>query len=132
MPVILVAFIASLVVMGVLDGIWLSSTLSAIYKPGIGHLMAPRPRIVPAALFYLLYAAGVTYLIVMPGLQQGVASAVLKGAVLGLMAYATYDLTSLAVMRDWPLSMSVIDIVWGTVLTAVTSGAAVYITQKLG
>jgi uncharacterized membrane protein len=133
MRIIITAYIAVLVVMGVLDGAWLSFSVSRIYKPGIGQLMAAQPVAAAAIIFYLLYAAGVTYLITLPALAAGSAGiAALRGAVFGLVAYGTYDLTSLAIMRNWPVNVTVIDMIWGAILTGISAAAAVLITRKFG
>jgi uncharacterized membrane protein len=129
----LIAYIASLVVMAVMDGAWLSFATAKLYKPGIGHLMAANPVWPAAVLFYLMYAAGVTYLVVLPAVAGGGAGpALLRGAVLGLVAYGTYDLTSLAIMSGWPVYITVADMVWGAVLTGVTAAAATFVTGKFG
>jgi uncharacterized membrane protein len=127
-----IAYISALIVMGILDGAWISFALSKVYKPGIGHLMGDKPVASAAVAFYLLYAAGLTYLVTLPSLQNGVGFALSRGAVLGLIAYGTYDLTSLAIMRGWPASVTIIDMVWGTILTGVTAAAATWITGKFG
>ncbi len=133
MKIIAIAYIAVLVAMGVLDGAWLSFSVSRLYKPGIGHLMADQPVAWAAVLFYLLYAAGVTYLITLPALATGgPGSAAVRGAVLGVIAYGTYDLTSLAIMRGWPVNVTLIDMVWGGILTGVSATLAVVITRKFG
>jgi uncharacterized membrane protein len=129
---IIVAYLTSLLTMGVLDGAWLSFATSKLYKPGIGHLMADKPVIPAAILFYLLYAAGVTYLITLPALSTGPISALIRGAVFGLVAYGTYDLTSLAILNNWPVSVTVADMVWGAVLTGTTAAIATAVTQKFG
>jgi uncharacterized membrane protein len=128
----IIAYITSLVAMGVLDGAWLSFATSKLYKPGIGHLMADKPVIPAAILFYLLYAAGVTYLITLPALATGPATALIRGAVLGLIAYGTYDLTSLAIMNNWPTNVTIADMLWGTILTGATAAIATAVTQKFG
>jgi uncharacterized membrane protein len=130
MRIIITAYIAVLVVMGVLDGAWLSFSVSRIYKPGIGQLMAAQPVAAAAIIFYLLYAAGVTYLITLAAGSAGIAA--LRGAVFGLVAYGTYDLTSLAIMRNWPVNVTVIDMIWGAILTGISAAAAVLITRKFG
>jgi len=133
MRLVVVAYISLLAVMGVLDGAWLSFSVSRLYKPGIGHLMAEKPVASAALLFYLLYAAGVTYLITLPALAAGgVGSAALRGGVLGLIAYGTYDLTSQAIMRGWPWQVTAADMVWGMVLTGVASAVSVLITSRMG
>jgi uncharacterized membrane protein len=129
----IIAYFSGLIVMGVLDGAWLSFAVSRIYKPGIGQLMADKPVASAAIIFYLLYAAGVAYLITLPALAAGsLGSAATRGAVLGLIAYGTYDLTSLAIMRGWPASVTVIDMIWGAILTGVSAAAAYLITRKFG
>jgi len=128
-----IAYVTLLVVMGVMDGTWLGFSVSRLYKPGIGHLMADKPVASAALLFYLIYAAGVTYLITLPAVAAGGAgNALIRGGVLGLIAYGTYDLTSLAILRGWPVNVTVADMIWGTVLTGVSSAAAVLLTQKFG
>jgi uncharacterized membrane protein len=129
----IIAYFASLVVMAIMDGGWLSFATAKLYKPGIGHLMAANPVWPAAVIFYLMYAAGVTYLIVLPAVAGGGAgSALVRGAVLGLIAYGTYDLTSLAIMSGWPAYVTIADMVWGTVLTGVTAALATLATQKFG
>ena len=91
------------IVMLALDGLWLGVIAKNLYQQGMGHLMSPQPRLAFAALFYLLYPVGLLIFAVMPGLAEGsVARAAMLGALFGLFAYATYDLTNLAVVRDWP------------------------------
>jgi len=126
----IIAYITTLVVMGVLDGAWISFALNKIYKPGIGHLMTANPVVPAAVAFYLLYAAGVTYLIVLPA--TGAGSALVRGGVLGLIAYGTYDLTSLAIMNGWPAYVTIADMIWGTILTGVTAALATLAVQKFG
>jgi uncharacterized membrane protein len=128
----IVAYVSGLIVMGILDGAWLSYSIGVLYKPGIGHLMADKPNAVAALLFYLMYGAGVTYLITLPAVSAGWGFALTRGAVLGIVAYGTYDFTSLAVMRGWPVNVTVIDTIWGGILTAVTATAATLITQRFG
>jgi uncharacterized membrane protein len=129
----IIAYFSGLIAMAVLDGAWLSFATGAIYKPGIGPLMADKPVIPAAILFYLIYAAGVAYLITLPALAAGsLGSAITRGAVLGFIAYGTYDLTSLAILRGWPVNVTVIDMIWGAILTGASAGAAYLITSKFG
>ena len=128
----IVAYVSGLVVMVALDLCWLGLTARRLYKPGIGHLMADKPLLLPGVLFYLLFIAGLTYLVTVRSLRRGAGYAAVRGAVLGLTAYATYDLTAQAVLRDWPVSITVIDIVWGTVLTTITAAAATFLAGKFG
>ncbi len=129
----IIAYISGLVTMGVLDGAWLGFATSKLYKPGIGPLMADKPVISAAVLFYLIYAAGVAYLITLPGLAAGsLGSVFTRGAVLGFIAYGTYDLTSLAILRGWPVNVTIIDMVWGAILTGASAGAAYLMTRRFG
>jgi len=129
----IVAYLSGLISMAILDGAWLSFATGAIYKPGIGPLMADKPVIPAAIIFYLLYAAGVTYLITLPALAAGALPAALtRGAVLGFIAYGTYDLTSLAILRGWPVNVTIIDMIWGAILTGVSAGAAYLAARKFG
>lgn len=131
MKTLAIAYITVLVVMGIMDGAWLSFATSRLYKPGIGHLMGDKPVALAALIFYLLYAAGVTYLLTLPGLVTGnAANAALRGAVFGLVAYGTYDLTSLTIMRNWPLNVTIIDMLWGAIITAAAAGISVLVTAK--
>jgi uncharacterized membrane protein len=102
--------------------LWLGAIAKPIYQQAIGHLLAARPNVGVAVLFYLLYPVGVVIFAVSRqhmGSTWGVTLAM--GALFGFFAYATYDLTNLATLRDWPLRLSLIDIAWGTVVTAASA-----------
>lgn len=105
------AFLAFLAI----DFVWLNAIAPAFYAANIGHLMADKPNLVAAAVFYLLYIAGITGLAVVPSSTWRGAAA--RGAFLGLVAYGTFDLTAQAVFRDWPTLVTVADLAWGMVLT---------------
>lgn len=101
------------------DFVWLAYVARNLYFSQIGHLMREQPNLAVAAIFYVAFAAGVVYFAVAPAVEQGSAmTALVNGALLGFLAYATYDVTNYSTLRDWPLMVSVIDTVWGTVLTA--------------
>ncbi len=128
-----IGYLAVLVVMAVLDAVWLSTMVPAVYRPALAGLLRAAPAKVPAVLFYLLYAAGVLVLVVLPALAQGGwRQALWRGAAFGLVAYATYDLTNAATLRDWPAGITLLDMAWGTVLTAVTAAAATAVTRAAG
>lgn len=127
----LVCWAAALVVVVVLDLIWLRWAGPNFFRPAIGHLMAREVSILPAAVFYLLYAVGIAWFAVRPGDGLSPATALLNGAMLGLLCYATFDLTNHAIMRDWPLRMTLVDIAWGTFATALASGAAAWVTIRV-
>jgi len=116
-----------------LDFAWLSVATTGIYQRYLGDLLAKQPRLEVAAAFYLLYVVGIVALAVVPGLREGsVVGALWRGALLGLLAYATYDLTNLSTIRDWPWQVSVVDVVWGTTLNSVVAVAGFYAGRWLG
>jgi uncharacterized membrane protein len=116
-----------------IDFVWLSTATSRIYAPYLGDLLSPKPNLPVAAVFYLFYVVGILALAVVPGLREGaIVGALWRGALFGLLAYATYDLTNLATIRDWPWQVSVIDMVWGTTLNTVVAGAGYLAGRWLG
>ena len=116
------AYAGTATVMVALDMLWLSVIAKPMYQQGIGHLMAEKPIVGIAVLFYLLYALGVVVFAVSPQHNGATWTVTLAmGALLGFFAYATYDLTNLATLRDWPLRLSLIDIGWGTVVSAASA-----------
>ncbi|CAN5626204.1 DUF2177 family protein [soil metagenome] len=129
----LVAYFSSLVALLVLDGLWLGVLMGSTYRSALGQMMLDSPRLVPAALFYLGYAAGVVVFAILPGIeaQQWQRTAVL-GALLGLLAYGTYDLSNLATLKDWKLHLTLIDMAWGTVVTCVVATAGWFAVNAWG
>lgn len=122
---ILKLFGVGLLVLLVLDLIWLGFVARGFYQEQLGHLMRPDVRWLPAVLFYIIYVAAVVGLVVVPAVeQQSLGRALAFGALFGLAAYSAYDLTSLALIRDFPLKVAVVDLAWGTFLTAAVSGAS--------
>jgi uncharacterized membrane protein len=123
-------YLIVLVVFLAIDSVWLTTAASTIYRPEIGQLLRDKPNFVVAFIFYAFYAAGLLILVVWPSLEtQGIGRAMLYGAVLGFVAYATYDMTNLATMKGFTTKIAIIDMVWGTVLSAVVSGASVWIIR---
>lgn len=128
----IVAYVAAAVSFGVLDALWLRWAGPNLYRPALGELLAPSFRVPPALVFYAFYIAGMVWFAVRPGIEQGVPHAVLNGALLGALCYATYDLTNQATMKVWPASITAIDIAWGAAATALASGLAAFAVRKLG
>ena len=127
-----IAFAATALVMAGLDFIWLTSMSGPFYRRLLGHLMAPSPNMTAAVVFYLLYIAGILVFAVRPALASGDwRQALMLGALLGLVAYATYDLTNLATMKDWPLSVTLVDMAWGAFLTGLAASAGALAALKL-
>ena len=114
----IITYISTGVAFAGLDAAWLSFTTDRIYRPQIGGLMLDSFRLPPAALFYLIYIGGIVFLAIGPALASGRwTMALLRGAVLGLVAYATYDLTNQATLRGWSPTVTVADLCWGIVAT---------------
>lgn len=129
----LVLYCLTLILFVGLDALWLGLAAKRIYLDAMGPLMRARPDLGVAAFFYLLIAAGIVVFAAAPGLEQGsVQRAALMGALLGLVCYATYDLTALAVIRDFPRGLAFLDLAWGTLLTSVTAASAVWLTGRFG
>jgi len=129
---LIVAYVVAAAVFGGLDAMWLRWAGPNLYRPALGDLLAPAFRPAPAIVFYLIYLAGMVWFAVRPGLAGGIGAAALNGALLGVLCYATYDLTNQATMRDWPLHVSLIDIAWGAFATAVAAAAATYVALRVG
>jgi|SRR5208283_667861 len=110
-----------------LDGVWLSFMSSRFYRPMLGNLLAANFKIAPVLAFYAIYLFGVTRFAVLPAVQEGGwERAALDGALLGLMAYATYDLTNLATLREWSWAVTIVDLLWGVLLTSVAAIAGYF------
>lgn len=115
-------YFASLATFFLIDMVWLGLLARDFYRRQIGFLLSPNPNWVAAIIFYLLFVGGILFFGVLPGLQaKSLSKALLQGALFGLVTYATYDLTNLSTIKDWPLTITVVDITWGVVLaTSVT------------
>ena len=119
-----IAYLATALVFFGLDFIWLSRVAVNFYRTEIGGILADRPNMLAAGLFYLIYIAGIVYFAVHLALErQSLPVALINGALLGLIAYGTYDMTNLATLKNWPVNLTIVDMTWGTVLTAVAAGA---------
>ena len=127
-----IAYVSTAVVFLVLDAIWLGTMADRLYRPAMGAIMLERFALAPAVAFYLIYIAGVVVFAVTPALQSGRWTIALGyGAMLGLMAYATYDLTNQATLKDWSWTVTIADLCWGTFVTAVSAAAAARITMAI-
>ncbi|MHB1193462.1 MAG: DUF2177 family protein [Longimicrobiales bacterium] len=116
-----------------IDLVWLGVVAAGFYQRQLGHLLRPDVLWAPALVFYLLYIAGVLVFAVLPGLEAGALTRTLAlGAFFGLVAYATFDLTCMALMRDFPVVVVVVDLVWGMVLTTLVSAAGFGLGRWLG
>ncbi|MGH9415554.1 MAG: DUF2177 family protein, partial [Terriglobales bacterium] len=131
MRALVTSYLAAALVMGVLDFIWLRATVNPIYQPALSAVLAEKPNMPAAIAFYLVYLAGVLIFAIRPALADGDwKTALVKGALFGLFAYATYDLTNLATLKVWSLKISLMDIAWGTVLTAAAASAGAAAAER--
>ena len=116
----------------VIDAIVLSTVMKPLFERHLGDAMRDSPLLGAAAGFYLAYVAGLLYLVSLPALRAGdPTQALIQGAVLGAMAYGTYEFTSMAVMKDWSWAMVATDTTWGAILTGGTAWAGVWLTMRL-
>ena len=121
---VLFAFLATMITLLAIDALWLSVLMGSTYQSYLGPLMLAEPKLVSAALFYVLYPLGLVVFAVMPALRkQDWRAAALLGGLLGLVAYGTYDLSNLATLRGWPWQLTIIDMVWGTFLSGIAASA---------
>lgn len=128
----LVAYVGCALVMGLLDFAWLSTMMGPVYRRYLPGMLAEQPNMSAAITFYFLYIVGILIFAVRPSLVNGDwKTAALYGGLFGFFSYATYDLTNLATLKAWPLRVSLIDMAWGTALTATTASAGSLAVLKL-
>ncbi len=119
MKTYLIAYAAAGVAFLIIDGLWLGLIAKNFYANNLGELLRKNFLILPGAVFYLVYTAGLVFLAVRPMQPElSLANVALYGAIVGLLSYGTYDMTNLSTLRDWPVVVSVVDLIWGTVLSA--------------
>lgn len=127
----LIAYFSTVIVFLAIDALWLGVIAKNFYFQSLEHLMLDQVKLHIAALFYLFYAMGIVFFAIKPGFEaQSLLTAFLHGAFLGFLAYGTYDFTNMATLKDWPLKMSIVDIVWGSVLTGISASAGLFILTK--
>ena len=131
----IVAYIAAGLSFGALDALWLNWAGKTLYRPALGELLAPSFRLAPALVFYALYIAAIVWFAVRAGHAGemgagGTGAALLNGALLGAICYATYDLTNQATLKVWPLHITLIDIAWGAFATAVAAGVGCWAASR--
>ncbi len=125
-------YLLTFIIFLAIDFVWLNFIAKNMYSQKIGHLLAENPNLIPALIFYLIFIVGVIVFAVLPGYSnESITKTILLGALFGLLTYSTYDLTNLATLRNWPISVTIIDIIWGTGISTVTSVAGYYIASWL-
>ena len=127
---LVVLYLSTAAIFLIVDAIMLTLVMKPLFSRHIGPLMAEPIRFAPAVLFYSAYVAGLLYLVSVPALREG-APVLIPAAIIGAMAYGTYEFTSYAILRDWHWSMVITDTLWGTALTALSAWAGVVITRAV-
>ena len=125
-------YLATIPVFFAIDMLWLGVLARSFYQTNLRHLLSPEVNWPAAFVFYFIYIAGILLFAVRPGLEaQSLGRACLWGALFGFFTYATYDLTNLATLRDWPFNVVLVDIAWGTVLCTLVAGGSYLLALKL-
>lgn len=105
----------------VIDSVWIAGIANKFYKSQMGELLLKKPKFIPAIIFYVIYILAIVVLVLTPGLSHSLAWTAGHAALFGLAMYATYDLTNLSTLKDWPAKVTVVDLLWGTFVTTVVS-----------
>ncbi len=125
-------YLIALPVFFAIDMFWLGVVAKNFYKQQIGFLMTPNVNWTAAIIFYLIFIAGLVLFVVSPALaKSSIQHAIVFGALFGFITYATYDLTNLATLKDWPLTLTIVDLIWGSVLASSVSTITYYIATKI-
>lgn len=126
------SYLVTLVIFFAIDLLWLGIVARKYYDRYIGHLRAYRTNWPAAVIFYAVFIAGLLYFAINPALElDSIKSAFILGAQFGFMTYFTYDMTNLATLKEWPVALSIVDIIWGTLLNSLTAGISFYIIKLL-
>lgn len=128
----LVAVALASIIFLIIDVIWLSFATKSFYRPLIGDLLADKPVLWAAALFYVLYMLGMAVIVIEPSIEsESIFKSIYTGFIFGLVAYGTYNLTNMAVLNGWSPTVTFVDMFWGGALTAISSTSGIYIAKKL-
>lgn len=126
------AYVSVLVIFAVIDLMWLTAMSGRLYRPVMGDILLPDVNLKAAAAFYLIYPVGLMIFAIAPAMKSGeLKTAAIMGALFGFFAYATYDLTNQATLRNWTLTLTLADIAWGTFVSGVSAAAAAWIGSKI-
>ena len=125
-------YVITLLIFFAIDLVWLGVVAKGFYQKYIGHLLSPDVNWAAALLFYAIYIAGIVFFAIKPAIEAGSAARALAyGAAFGFIAYATYDLTNQATMKNWPVLVTVIDLAWGTVLTGTVAFLSYQVSSRV-
>ena len=127
-----ITYVSMLVFFLVVDYIMIIKIISPIFQAAIPDLLRDQPKLAAAAVFYIFYVSGVYWFGTLAGIRAGsVLTAILSGAFLGLLAYATYEVTNFSLLKGWTINMVILDTVWGGVLGGLTAGFGYYVSRAL-
>lgn len=127
---LIISYLLTTIVFFAVDMAWLGFIAKDLYKKYLGSFLSDKVNWPAAIIFYLLFIIGIFYFAILPAVEKkSLAKAIISGALFGFFTYATYDLTNLATLKDWPLPIVFIDIIWGAVLTGIVSTAGFYIVK---
>ena len=127
----LAVYLSSLIALVAIDLVWLLGLAKNLYRDQMGDLMASEPKLLAGLAFYLIYALGVCIFVIVPALsKQSFLYALQYGALFGFFCYMTYDLTNLAVIRNFPTQLAFVDIAWGSFVTALSAGIAYWVGNR--
>lgn len=131
-PQYLTAYVATAILFGILDALWLGKMVPTVYRAEIGEMLMRGWRPAPALVFYALYMLGIQIFAIAPALASGKwQEALMWGALFGFFCYMTYDLTNYATLKVWSLKVTLLDIAWGTIATGLAAGAAAWLTLTI-
>jgi len=121
-------YLIAIVVFFAIDIVWLAVIAKDLYRAEIGFIMSSSPNWWAALIFYLIFIFGLVYFVIQPGIEsQTLLKTIMVGALFGFVTYATYDLTNLATLENWPLKITIIDLVWGASLGGSVSGITYFL-----
>lgn len=121
-------YIIAFVIFFLIDMLWLGVIAKNLYQTELGHLLAPKFKLIPALLFYLIYIGGLVFFTILPSAEaSSITNAIVFGALFGFISYATYDLTNLATLNGWPLKIVFYDLLWGAFISATTAGISLWV-----
>lgn len=130
----LLTFISTFLTLIVLDGLWITLFMKHWFQKEVGHLLSAHVQWVPVGVFYVLYSVGLLVFIILPAVQNewSLLRTLALGSLFGLIAYGTYDLTNAALLKNWSLSITILDMVWGASMSGITTVFIVFIRRKFG
>ena len=124
-------YLITVVVIFLVDILWLGFISKNLYKKYLGDLMAPNVNWTAAIVFYLLFIAGLVFFVINPAIEkESLRYALLVGGFFGLITYSTYDLTNLSTLKDWPINITIIDIIWGPILNSATAAITFLVANR--